>query len=232
MKKTTTSPAFEFKSLSESSWQEKRSIARTQGLRYLKQRNKNDGEFDTHVLGPSEVRANNRETATFTAVIVQHTWEYERRMKMLKWGRLLVNEAHFLGSFDKELSRSIMNAIQGDLPADLQSKSREANEEIKQLREQRIESDTEIDRLTSDIIRLCKELEVIYPKKDEKYRAVEKHCVDREKHWKEVTKYGKRKEEPLPFAIRNSISHSNKCDWGIEDIETAIEILKNVIGDS
>ena len=183
-------------------WDEKISSIRKSGVRKAKELRKQGKKFHVEILGPREV--GERDTVPLTGITIKLDWKVETKLKMVESAKDMTTNACLLGSLDPAFPTVLKSIIEG-----------------KGLYEHGIG-----------------EFFLLYGKFEQKYqldtgKKTRDKMLDllkgKEQHLKAYIERGKTRLDPLPYAVKNIMSHvgnnPNKCEE--EELRTSIRLLKS-----
>ena len=206
MDKSTHSQTAEFPISvnSEDSWKKKVTSIRNSGARMERKLRQKGQKFHVEILGPREVKGG--DAVPLSGVTIKLDWKIETRIKLVGAANSMIANAYLIDSLDPALPAILGSVIEG-----------------KGLYEHGIG-----------------EFFLLYGKFEQKYqlrrgadtRAKMLELLKGDKQYlKRYRDRGKTRNYPLPYAVRNILSHvgnnPNNLDVQGDDIRTSIELLKS-----
>ena len=184
------------------SWDEKMSVIKEGGNRMAKKMREQGHEFNVKILAPREIH--DRDSIPLSAVTIGLDWQIATKLEMVESARDLITKAYVLGSLDSALPTVLASVIEG-----------------KGLYEYGIG-----------------EFFLLYGKFEQKYQTtgwqtrtkMMELLSDDVKYLKRYKDHGKERPDPLPYAVRNILSHignnPNILDQEGKELRTSIDLLK------
>ena len=189
---------------SKNSWDEKISVIRASGLRKAKEIRKKGCKFHVEILGPREVQGG--DSVRLAGVMITLDWKVETRIKLVEIANEIITNSYLIGSLDPALPTVLKSIIEG-----------------KGLYEHGI----------GEFFLLYGRFEQKHGlHKGQEIRAKMLELLKGDRRFlKSYTHRGKTIDEPLPYAVRNILSHvgnnPNKLDRQGDDLRTSIDLLKS-----
>ena len=203
-RKHTETAEFNISVKPEESWAKKISAIRKSGVRKEKELRKQGHKFHVEILGPQEVRGG--DAVPVYGVEIALDWKIETRIKLIEAANSMISNAYLIGTLDPAFPAVLGSIIEG-----------------KGLYEHGIG-----------------EFFLLYGRFEQKYqtgkgsetRARMLELLKGDKRYlKTYKERGKIREHPLPYAVRNILSHvgknSNTLDPQGDDLRTSIDLLKS-----
>lgn len=206
MNKSTHSETAEFRVtvIPRKSWGKKLSSIRKSGARMERELREKGHKFHVEILGPREVQGG--DSVPVSGVEIKLDWKVETRIKLVEAANSMITSAYLIGSLDSALPAVLRSVIEG-----------------RGLYEHSIG-----------------EFFLLYGKFEQKYklskgmetRAKMLGLLKADKRYlKPYKERGKTREDPLPYAVRNILSHvgknPNTLDPRGDDLRKSIELLKS-----
>ena len=185
-------------------WDKKISLVRKSGARIERVFREKGHKFHVEILGPREVRGG--DTVPVSGVEIKLDWKIETRIKLVDAANSMIANAYLIDSLDPALPAVLGSVIEG-----------------KGLYEHGIG-----------------EFFLLYGKFEQKYK-LKKGVETRSKmldllkgdgrYLRPYKERGKTRDDPLPYAVRNILSHvgknPNTLDPQGDDLRTSVDLLKS-----
>ena len=190
--------------LSEESWKKRRSEVRREGLQVSNTKRTRGQVFDVQILAPWEMKGG--DSVPLAGVNIALDWKITTKLEIVSAARDIITKAYFLGSLDPSLPTVLASVI-----------------EEKGLYEYGI----------GEFFLLYGRFEQkhgLARSEDTKAKMMDLLNGD-QKYLKPYINRGKQQYHPLPFAVRNILSHvgnnPNTLDSKGDELRTAIDLLKS-----
>ena len=202
----TESTDFEFKLMDSDTWEEKMADVRKSGMEKAAALRQEGRAFHVEILGSKEV--NSAQSVPLAAVMMDFDWQLAVRLEMVESARDFITNAHTLDSLD------------GALPAVLSSI---------------IEGKGLFNHNIGEFFLLYGSFEGKYRVQGKRTRAKMLELVDRDaRYLKPYVERGTERKDPLPYAVRNILSHAghnpNTLDPSGNDLRISVDLLRKWTG--
>ena len=190
----------------EEEWQKKIEERRGAGVRISEEMRRQSHTFQAKILAPRYAPKEKSVFKEFNAavVVIERDWKIATKLEMVEDANNLITKAYMIDSLDAAFPLVLTSVIEG-----------------KGLYEHSI----------GEFFLLYGRLEQTYnPFKGKETREkMEKLLNGEKKFMKEYTEYGKTRPVPLPYAVRNILSHvgNNPNTLEVSELRTSIALLKS-----
>ena len=188
------------------SWDRKMTAIKESGMRMAKRIRDEGHEFHVAILAPREIH--DGDSVPLTAVVVDLDWKVATKMKLVASARDVISNAYLIESLDPALPIVLASII-----------------EERGLYEHGI----------GEFFLLYGKFEQKYGSAGAQTRARMAELVNgNERYLKPYLERGKTRLDPLPYAVRNILSHvgnnPNSLDQEGKDLRTSIDLLRSWVG--
>ena len=190
----------------KNSWDERISAIRASGIRKAKKIRKQGHKFHVEILGPREVQGG--DTVPLAGVKIKLDWKVETKIQMVNSANDMITNAYLVGSLDPAFPTVLRSIIEG----------------------------------TGLYEHGIGEFFLLYGKFEQKYQLGNQKKTKAKmltlmkgdkRHLKPYINRGQTSLEPLPFAVRNIVSHAgnnpNKIE--IEELRASVDLLRSWVAD-
>ena len=191
-----------FMTIPRHAWDEKMSVVKDNGKHLAKEIQDQGRAFDVEILAPREI--SDATPIPLSAVKLELDWKIATRLEMVEHARDLLNKAYMLESLDPGLPTVLAAIIEG-----------------RGLYEHGI----------GEFFLLYGQFEQKHHISGKKTQAKMKQLINGDSQYmKPYKEHGKEMMVPLPYAVRNILSHSgtnpNTLDPNGKDLSKSIELLR------